>query len=334
MPCMPDRRGAQILVSRSRPRGHHRHVMAKARLVVNIFDGTRQLLKGTKILLRVRDGDQRAVFDGYIKSPTKILDVPFYDNLRDNYTVLASADGFMDAGFFPVKVSSRIVRPVFLMLLPRNSEFNFFEASWMRLKETNRGLCDLFSQGALDDTDACRRYEEVIERKPGGLACLLNILTVMRDVMLPRGQLLGYLRGIVWDDSLMEDRFFAFADPEMLNQVRLAAEQKAFVQEPSPGLLHPGATCSYKQVQFGEANLQLTFHEKAARPKGTDWIRVEPDIDYYKDLAAHALLEVLPNKFNGGTDPKRVYVLRWIAGHHANIPEFNPPYVIRARRPK
>jgi len=56
---------------------------------------------------------------------------------------------------------------------------------------------------------------------------------------------------------------------------------------------------------------------------------VEPDIDYYKDLAAHALLEVIANALTGSlTDPKNVYVLRWIAGRRAGVPEFNPPYTI------
>ena len=53
------------------------------------------------------------------------------------------------------------------------------------------------------------------------------------------------------------------------------------------------------------------------------------DIDYYKDLLAHALLEVIPNGFTGGlTDPMAVYVLRWVAGQHAGIPQFDPLYTV------
>ena len=41
------------------------------------------------------------------------------------------------------------------------------------------------------------------------------------------------------------------------------------------------------------------------------------------------LLEVLPNSIGGGlSNPRQVYVLRWIAGRHAGVPEFDPPYVI------
>jgi len=39
--------------------------------------------------------------------------------------------------------------------------------------------------------------------------------------------------------------------------------------------------------------------------------------------------EVIPNTITHGlTDPKKVYVLRWIAGRHAGVPEFVPPYTI------
>jgi len=44
-----------------------------------------------------------------------------------------------------------------------------------------------------------------------------------------------------------------------------------------------------------------------------DCIKVEPDIDYFQDLGAHTLLEVIPNSITHGlTDPKKVYVLRWM----------------------
>ena len=44
---------------------------------------------------------------------------------------------------------------------------------------------------------------------------------------------------------------------------------------------------------------------------------------------AHTLLEVITNSITHGlTDPKKVYVLRWIAGCHAGVPEFAPPYTI------
>ena len=58
---------------------------------------------------------------------------------------------------------------------------------------------------------------------------------------------------------------------------------------------------------------------------------VEPGIDYFKDPLTHIVLEVLPNSITGGlTDPKEVYVRRWMAGRRAGIPEFDPLYPIEA----
>ena len=121
-----------------------------------------------------------------------------------------------------------------------------------------------------------------------------------------------------------------YADKSLVDQVRRAAMEGEFAPEPSPGLFHPNATSSFKQVQFGEANVQLTFHEKDTKKiDGAQCIKVEPDIDCYQDLGAHTILEVIPNSITHGlTDPKEVYVLRWIAGRHAGIPEFDPPYTI------
>ncbi len=62
---------------------------------------------------------------------------------------------------------------------------------------------------------------------------------------------------------------------------------------------------------------------------GVQCVKVEPDIDYYKDPGAHFLLEVAINKISHTlTDPREVYVLRWIAGRHAGVQDFDPPYTI------
>ena len=88
---------------------------------------------------------------------------------------------------------------------------------------------------------------------------------------------------------------------------------------------------SFKENRFGEANVQLTFHGDDRKVvDGVTCIMVEPDIDYYRDLGSHGLLEVLPGFFPGGmTDPRVVYLLRWMAGRRkSGIAEFDPPYTL------
>jgi len=124
--------------------------------------------------------------------------------------------------------------------------------------------------------------------KSAALPSLLNLVTAMKSIQLPSKTPLDYFKSILWDESLAQDRFFGYADKNIVDQVRRAAMEGEFAPEPSPGLFHPDATSSYKQIQFGEANVQLTFHENDTKKiDGVNCIKVEPDIDYYKDLGAH-----------------------------------------------
>ncbi len=169
-----------------------------------------------------------------------------------------------------------------------------------------------------------------MEDHPDYLACLLNIGTAMHQISLPQGTPLDYFTQLDIA-ALQPDRIFGYADPALASQVKLAASQGEFATEPAIDLLlHPGSTRSYKQIQFGQANVQLTFHETTTKTTdGVNCIYVEPDIDYYKDPGAHLILEVIPNGLTGNvSNPRVVYVLRWMAGQHAGIPNFDPLYTI------
>jgi hypothetical protein len=143
---------------------------------------------------------------------------------------------------------------------------------------------------------------------------------------------LDYIKQLVWTgtEAPAQDRFFAWCDTRIIPLIQAAAANHKFAEERDPGLLHPGATQSWKQIQFGEANVQLTFHEgETSVIGGINCCILEPDMDYYKDPLAHALLEVLPNEVTHMlTDPTMVYQLRWMAGRSAKIPEFAPLYTI------
>ncbi len=310
-----------------------------ATIVLNIFDGSRQPIgAGVKnLLIRIIDGNQKQLFSDFRTGSSFSFQVPFYDNFGDRYTVIASADRYKQAGFTPVNVSRTLPQALDLMLLPNNGNFKFANASWANVQQTYPEIHSILTRGAATEADAQTRYEDLMENNPPALACLWNLMTAMRDIDLPSGNPWTYLKQLIWQDipernifAPAQDRFYAYADKAFVSQVKLAAQQGEFAPEMDPHLFHKGATSSYKQTKFGEANVQLTFHEDDTQTiDGTDCVVVEPDIDYYKDLAAHALLEVIANGFTGSlTDPKNVYVLRWIAGRRAGVPEFNPPYTI------
>lgn len=303
-----------------------------ARIRLNVFDGTRQPFS-KKLLITIRDGRQIQEHRDYHQGPTMDFDVHYTNGLEDAYTVIAYAEKYVQAGFAPIHFSPSAESVIDLMLIPKKTKFNFSVATWSLLKKNHKALHSLLSAGELDEAKAAKRYEKFQNAYPRSLAAFLNIVTAARDVHLPVGTALEYLKELIWDDkSMAQDRFFAYANPALLSQVRQAAEQGEFAPEWGADINHPGATASYKQKQFGEANLQFSFHEHDTKKIGAVvCIKVETDIDYYKDPLAHLILEVIPNKVSKGkTDPRMVYVLRWIAGRHAGVPEFDPPYTIES----
>lgn len=317
-----------------------RRMPATSVIMVNIFDGTRQLIgpEVKNLLVRVIDGNQNQVSDNLYSTPSLRFDVPFFDNFGDNYTVIASADSYLQAGFTPVTASPAAVQAADIMLVPKDSQFNFSGANWPKLQETQPAISALLAHGAADGLAAQNRYEALLEEKPASLACLFNLMTAMAEIHLPVGTPLDYFKELIWEDmpaqnlfAPAQDRCYAWVNGALAGQVKTAVQQGEFAAETSLDLsLHPGATSSYKQIQFGEANVQLTFHEDNTRTiDGVECVAIEPDIDYYKDIGAHALLEAFPNILTSRlTDPKVVYVLRWIAGRHAGVADFDPPYTL------
>jgi hypothetical protein len=302
---------------------------------INLFSGERiPLPAGTEVLVTLRDGNQNVVplpGNGFFRASTVILEgLPFFDNFGDKYSVVVSGKGFSQTGFTPVTVAPRTPATVDLMLLPKDASFNFRDSRWDLLQQTHPEYFNLLAAGQADPIAAQNRFTQLMEDKPAVLACFFNLITAMSQIHLPDGSPLNYLKELVWDNTMQQDRFFAWADPAMVDQVAQAAAQGEFAPEVGTAIFHPGATKSWKQIQFGEANVQLTFHENDKKTVGgVDCIMVEPDIDYYKDAAAHTILEVATNAIRHSlTDPRQVYVLRWIAGRHAGVANFEPPYFV------
>jgi len=243
--------------------------------------------------------------------------------------VYASATGYSQSGITPVRISPRVTAVADLMLTKKDGDYNFHDARWDLLGATHPEYARLLSGGAASDTAGRDRYTDLMEHQPAVLACMLNLFTAMEQIHLPAQTPLQYVSQLIWEQA-QQDRFFAWADRKLVDQVVRCAESKYFQPEPASSVFHPGATRSYKQTQFGEANVQLTFHENDTKViGGVDSIVLEADIDYYRDPLSHSLLEVTINKLTQGlTDPRQVYVLRWMAGRHSGVPNFEPPYYL------
>src|SRR5436853_1496525 len=302
---------------------------ATAQIVVRVFNGTRQPIAANKnIAITLTDGNLKRVADHRSsKGPERTFEVDFFNNFGDKYTVIVTADGYRDAGCF-VHVSQTEPKHADVMLLPTHATFRFPNADLASLKQNQPELFDLLVKGVKED-EAATRYANLMKDHSATLAAIMNITTAMAQIELgPGAVVLDYFKQLIWDDTMAQDRFYAYAGHALIDQVRQAADAGKFAEEKNPGAFHTGATLSYKQTQFEQGNIQLTFHEQAETPAidGKVCVKVEPDIDYYKDLIAHGLGEVLPNHVTKGlTDPEKVYLLRWIAGQEAGSAEFDPP---------
>ena len=301
-----------------------------SKLRLRIFDGSRQLFAApADFLVRIVDGNQKQQISAFYPRNDITFELPFFDNFGDNYTVLVSLDGYKDAGFTPVKLSNSLLTTLDIMLVRKDPGFSFVNARWAAVSAAYP-----FTGSDVDFAAGEARYDALIENDEKVAACMLNLCEAMSQIALPHKTPLDYLKQICWTEpgvpAPAQDRFFAWCDVALLDQVKAAAAEGLFAVENAPQLFHAGATTSWKQIQFGEANVQLTFHEDNKKTiDGVDCIVVEPDIDYYRDLGAHAILEVIPNALTHSlTDPTEVYVLRWIAGQHAGVPEFAPLYIL------
>jgi len=298
-------------------------------LTVNVVDGSRQAFSGAPkgILLTVVDGAQNQLHRDYVNASSIRLELPFHNNFSDNYSIIAFADSHQQAGFQPVKIGPNAPQRLDLMLVSDDGSFHFAGAKWADLATKRPLLSGILSSSPGASETA---YSQLMEDHPDHLACLLNITTAMQQIFLAQGTPLDYFKQFDLR-ALAPDRIFGYADAKLVDLVKLAAQQGQFETQSAIDLsLHGDATSSFKEIRFGEANVQLTFHEKNRKTiGGVDCVYVEPDIDYFKDPGAHFLLEVVPNRLGGGlSDPKVVYVLRWMASQHAGVPNFDPLFTI------
>ena len=129
---------------------------ATGSFVVNIYDGTRQpMAASTPILVRIRDGNQKELVSDFFPGPSiKFDNLPIYNSFGDNYAVWLSAPGYVNAGFYPVKVAARVLQSIDVMLLPKNGSFNFRDALWATLKLTHPKFAAILAQGASADPAA------------------------------------------------------------------------------------------------------------------------------------------------------------------------------------
>ena len=84
----------------------------------------------------------------FVKKPVVRADVPFANSLADRYTIVVSANNYLQSGFTPVRVKPGVLSIVDLMLLPKENAFNFGEAAWEKLQQNHSKLFGILAHGS------------------------------------------------------------------------------------------------------------------------------------------------------------------------------------------
>jgi hypothetical protein len=310
-----------------------------AQINVGIYNGTRNLFPdNTQVLYRLQNNRQWQWQPANPFGPPlmRFTALPVRDNpIDDTYTVMAAIDGYGTCGYTPIHITAHSVTIVNLMLLPQQYNFDFTNAAWNLLQQNKPRIWKLLAGRAADQANGNPQAQGIYQGLLGGAigdqkkaACLLNILTAMDQIQLSGNKTpLDYLRDIDWAYQMAQDRFYCWVDTGLVDAIRAAGS--LFAQELNPSIFHGGtADLSWKEAEYGEANVQFTFHSSVKSPQNPNWIRLEPDIDYFKDLAAHFFGEVAVNWFGSLTEPEQVYKLRWEDGSKPGSLPFDPPYII------
>lgn len=305
---------------------------------VRLFDGTRAPYRSkAKLLVRVRQGPDELIAK-WVQGGTITLRLPVREPPNNFYAVIVHGDGFHDAGLYPVEPRANQVVNADVMLLPKDGSFRLPS---FRALQSHAALFRLVSNGRSNQPGG--RYQRAVKKSPEYVAALLSISTAIADLPLVNGgNALDLYWEVIWSE-LCPDRFWAWVDKRFVEEIAALEKVHAMAPEKNPAHWHPGipgrvkpATRSWKQVRFDVSNIQLSFHEDNAKTrKDADGnlvpcVVVEPDMDIYRDLAAHGLLEVLPNWATGNkTSPFDIYRLRWMATRQEHIqPDFEPPVTV------
>ena len=141
-------------------------------LRLRIFDGSRELFSApAKFLITIVDGNQtQQVRDFFASNDITFTGLPFFDNFGDNYTVVVFVDGYKQAGFTPVKLSKQFVKTLDIMLVANDSGFSFADATWPKAK----AAFPFLGSDAVNNAVGMKRYDDLLDKTPKSLACLLN----------------------------------------------------------------------------------------------------------------------------------------------------------------
>ena len=326
-----------------------------ANIVLHIYTGARQLFPNSirwsaqTLNGRTPASGQQVFHFPNLRGASQVLTVPFFESSGDLYTVTASAKGYEDSTWYPVRVFEAAPVDVRLMMLPRNGVIDFSDATWAKLSESRPGTADIFRRG-FESREVAAQYNLLIEARPEPVARFLNAMTALAEIRLPSGRwALDYYWNMGWpphgpedkdwlrsvDEVFKGDRLFCYVDRSILDDV-LSAVGHSFVAETIRERFgHSGASEKYRQTTFNASNVQLTFYGRNTGVFETSdhttvtCVKVEVEIDYYDSILSRGFGQPFENWIETKRqDPRLAYALRWMESKRLGLPEFDPLYTV------
>src|SRR6266568_3270657 len=225
---------------------------SSAEAMLSLFDGDNRPFQGP-VLILVQNGQDVAPRSCDRSGPNVLIEVPFHDGPGDFYAVGVSSQGYRDSGCF-FKADPKVLAEPRVLLLRDKPKPQF--APWPEFKGTHSEAATFL---AIGDSEAAAQahYAALGKSEPNSLACLLNLTQAMSEIDLDGRTPLSFFKQICWDNSMAQDRFFGYVDPAIIPIVRAAAAKGEFAEEKNCAEFHPGSTCSWKQIAFPVANVQM-----------------------------------------------------------------------------
>ena len=142
-----------------------------ANIILNVYDGKRQLLdKAVQWSAQAIDGrslnERKTLTFPNLSGGSVLLNVPFFDNFGDNYTIIVKADGFEMGAWRPVTVSNRAPVTMDILLLPNNGALHFAGATWDKLSVLRPNVAKMIRAGSATPQAAAAMYAGGFEKRP------------------------------------------------------------------------------------------------------------------------------------------------------------------------
>jgi hypothetical protein len=244
----------------------------KGNINLTMYSADRTLWSHGKVRLQVIDpfsDSEKLMAEDTVRGPTALLENVLADKGRI-YAILASAEGYRDAGIYPVKARANGLVQAAVMLMPEKARFGFPQPLLPRLKTYSPLFWAALVEGGITDAGLLEDIE------PERVACALNIEAKLRNTRVMGTPAMEFVKGIQGVEGIGRDKLHVKVDKTIIEKLRLELEAGNFLELPTGA--GTGRTGFKQRIPFG--SLQILFSEKTTG----EFLDAEVDIDLWAGI--------------------------------------------------